>query len=202
MLDDVDAVLHQQDPVHGQHAVARSRRDVLEGRGVGARGDHAALGQPARTVLGDTRDAAVVADVGDGVGEVPGPAGAHQSDVTRAGFGAGPLRGRGEVIGRDAVPALEHLDTTRGRDVEQHTSRDHRRNAFCAVLGVRPAALSSLGVDAAVQAPVLTDVRERVDVGADVAPGDDELIGGGPAIGTHAVAVAADQRHPEPGMVR
>ena len=88
------------------------------------------------------------------------------------------------------------------RDVEQHTTRDHRRDALGAVLGVPAAALRRLGVHAAVQAPVLADVGERVDVGADVAAGDDELVGGGPAVGTHGVAVAADQRHPEPGMVR
>jgi hypothetical protein len=63
-----------------------------------------------------------------------------------------------------------------------------------------PAGRSRVG--AAVQLAVVRHVGQRVDVGADVRPGDDQVVGGRPAVGADHVAMSPWQRVRELWVVR
>ena len=87
------------------------------------------------------------------------------------------------------------------RHVEQDPAADERRERVDAQRGEPLVGLHGRGVQPAVQQPVVRHVRERVDVGADVAAGHDDLVGRRAAVGSHHVAVTAVQRHLERRVV-
>ena len=105
------------------------------------------------------------------------------------------------VVGGDAVPRGQHVDPVGARDVEDDRASDVRRERVDAELAEAFVRLHRCRVDPAVQRPVVGDVRERVDVGAYVAAGHDDLVRRRAAVCPHVVAVPALQCHLERRVV-
>src|SRR5690606_7395637 len=87
-FDDVDAFLDEEYAVGGEAGVACAGGEPLEGDGVGAGGDDAALGEPLGPGLADSGDAGCRPDVGGSFSEFAAPPGADEHNVAFAYLGA------------------------------------------------------------------------------------------------------------------
>ncbi len=99
-------------------------------------------------------------------------------------------------------PGGQVVDAVQPRDVEDDAAADERREGVDAVLGEALVRLDAVGVEPAEDLAVLADMGQRVDVGADMAAGDDDLVGRRAPVRADVVAVAALQGHLERRVVR
>ena len=132
-LDDLDAVLDEQDPVDGQARVAVAGRDVLERGGVGADHDAALGGQPLAGALVRARGRRRRGRGRPRVVPQLRPAGAHQITASPGSIARSPAAAaRSSAV--IAVRRREPLDAEGGGDVEQHAGGDDRGDRVHAVL--------------------------------------------------------------------
>ena len=180
-----------------QQRVAAAGGQALESDGVGSGGMDAAPGEPTRPVLGHPRHSALGAGVGGTFLEESPPAGADQHDVARADRRTLSLLGVLEVRDGDLVATFQLDRVSCSRDVEEDAAAHHRLDGVHAELDVLATGARRGGVLPAVQEPVLGDVGQRVDVGADVGAHRDHVVGRAGAVGAGHVPVPTWQRVPE-----
>ena len=169
--------LDEQDPVHGQDAVARPRDGsartpwcplpVVTDPGVGQPLAASVRGRPGRRPPGRGRSAGR---------RSAAPSRCGRARRRRAAARRPPGRAACRSVGRHAVAGGEDVDALGGGHVEEDAARDQERGVLGPERREAPAALGLGRVDAAVQQPVVADVGEGVDVRADVPAGHDDLV--------------------------
>lgn len=202
MLDDVNAVLDQQDSMNRKDAVARASRNLFERRCVAAHGADTRLGKPLGTLGVNSWHAISATEISIGVVKALGPPGADQGHVPTVESDPGACQGSLQVLGPDALRRGQYIDAKSGRDIEEHAASQKGWCLLGAELFEGSTGLGFGSIDAAIHQTVVTDVGKRIDVSADVTASDDDLVGGRTAIGPDHISVPTDQCHPKAGVIR
>jgi len=194
-------MFNKKDAVNGQGRVAKLGGDYLKRNGVAPSGPNTVAGKPARPRRVNARDAARVTDEGISVVPEQGPSGPDEDHVALQDFNT--LRaGTGlEVICRYRARGWQRCLAEVARDVKKNSAPEEWRHSFNPVGSESTSDLGGHRVDSAVERSILGHVAESVDVGANVATGHDDFIGGGPAISTDVIAMPALEGHSEGGVV-
>jgi hypothetical protein len=175
---------------------------VLERDRLGADGPGLVLGEPAPGGRSGPWSAQLLTGEQRFVAPVPRPAGADENHLTGPDFDRGVLPRTFEVVDGDFVPGLEAGDAVDRGDVEQDGASHVRLELVDTEVRESLVALQGVCRLATVHVPVLGDMGESVDMRADVAAKDDELVGRRATVAADNVSVPALERQPERRMVR
>jgi len=163
--------------VTGKRWIPIARELLFKSDGIGTHHPRPTRGQPMSPGLTDSRDTSFSTQVCRALTPSSAPARTHEDHVSRPEWSFLSSDRRFEVMRRDLVARLAGIDDQGGWNIEENTSAYYRLDVLSATTHEVTTSLFVGGIESAVEATVVRDMRKRVYMGSDVGAHDDKVVG-------------------------